>query len=840
MFTVAIQSWLQQVPAGQAWLANTASALKRTSVEAEAVYWRSHKIATFQLQYQNLWHMGISDKITVVNALLWQQDVQLKSLSKTFQAWTTVIMYWAPLRDLAALQVVNRSMIRSANNSFLVPPAFSFESGLGLQDSNGQYTKQIASFRSTVGPFNSVDMYVVAVPPSLLALYNSFQTSLYSVFDAQSNVRDKVDAIPGFTLYPIPPSWAASPTTLYYGGNPMCVTGNVAYTSPQQTLSFYDNCVTPSRLSVAFTKYSSVFAALAISTGVSPSMASLCALSPSTVASQCQASLAAVFQATTLLSPVASVMLSSSLAARDVHTLNIGVMQFTSNAQATNWSLLHEPLLGDVNMGFYGWSMLYDWVDGTREVLSFQGDSGTDLVLMSVRDSPQAFPSSTPTVKTATKYLYDLVVYISGFLVLVGVLSFVAAATVKFHVHGPNLIWFNRVVGSLWIGRPLLCIRGITAVLLLSTSQLQPVLTSPSPTTRFQIHPRHWIATMIVAGEATWILYIAQDFLTLVAHKLTALYGPMSCVIAWIVLAVLELAAPVTPTATLHRTCTSQDMDSAIECASGTINIGSAQRVALIWGIQAMSLVVFYVVVWLYRGRKLAPTDLLSSSRHVLGSADIFLEDSNHGANVSATNLWSMDKMSCLMAGLVTFSWRGHQYVFNVRLWTVQVDKLSVRTSVFNTFQNHEAAMVDDVAINVYPAVITDGDDELKSLPTIVDKANATHVKLSQLAFKRLLVAGGFFYLVVAIVSSISYVQVSQQQLANDLFWGAFNMTGAHAFLANWYNQQLILGNSNVTIQINKQDINQEGMFNLAKATVTTSENFGSLMQNTDLNTIDA
>ncbi|KAF0712432.1 hypothetical protein As57867_004823, partial [Aphanomyces stellatus] len=266
MFTVAIQSWLQQVPAGQAWLANTASALKRTSVEAEAVYWRSHKIATFQLQYQNLWHMGISDKISVVNALLWQQDVQLKSLSKTFQAWTTAIMYWAPLRDFVALLGANRSMIRSANNSFLVPPAFSFESGLGLQDSNGQYTKQIASFRSTVGPFNSVDMYVVAVPPSLLALYNSFQTSLYSVFDAQSNVRDKVDAIPGFTLYPIPPSWAASPTTLYYGGNPMCVTGNVAYTSPQQTLSFYDNCVTPSRLSVAFTKYSSVFAALAIST----------------------------------------------------------------------------------------------------------------------------------------------------------------------------------------------------------------------------------------------------------------------------------------------------------------------------------------------------------------------------------------------------------------------------------------------------------------------------------------------------------------------------------------------------------------------------------------------
>ncbi|KAF0690620.1 hypothetical protein As57867_017936, partial [Aphanomyces stellatus] len=438
---------------------------------------------------------------------------------------------------------------------------------------------------------------------------------------------------------------------------------------------------------------------------------------------------------------------------------------------------------------------------------------------MSVRDIPQAFPSSTPTVKAATVYLYDLVVYITCLLGLVGGLCLVATVAVKFHIHAANLIWFNRVVGSLWIGRPLLCIRGIIAVLLLGTSPLQPVLTTPS-STRFQIQPRHWLETLIVAGEATWVLYIAQDFLTLVAHKLATLYGPVSCVIAWAALAALEMAAPVTPTSTLSRTSSAQDMDAVIECASGTVYIGSATRVALIVGIQALSLVVFYVAVWLYHGRTMESTEFLSSNRHVLGTADIFLEDSNE----STKRLWSMGKVSCLMAGLVTFSWRGHHYIFNVKLWTVQTDTASTR-SAFSTFENHDAM--------------------LASAKYVISAANGVaasqpYTLLAHPHVKRLLVGGGFCCLVVAIVSSISYVQVSQQQLANDLFWGAFNMTGAHAFLANWYNQQLILGNSNVTIQINKQDINQEGMFNLAKATVTTSENFGSLMQNTDLNTIDA
>ncbi|KAF0690619.1 hypothetical protein As57867_017935, partial [Aphanomyces stellatus] len=147
---------------------------------------------------------------------------------------------------------------------------------------------------------------------------------------------DKVDAIPGFTLYPIPPTWSADPTRLYYGGNPMCVTGAVAYTSPQQTVGFYDNCITPAQLSVAFSKYSSVFAALAIAATGGTTTASICALSPSTAA-LCQASVASVVQYIALLPSVASVMQSSMPeATNDVHTLNVGLMQFTSNAQASN------------------------------------------------------------------------------------------------------------------------------------------------------------------------------------------------------------------------------------------------------------------------------------------------------------------------------------------------------------------------------------------------------------------------------------------------------------------------------------------------------------------------
>ncbi|KAF0694891.1 Aste57867_14233 [Aphanomyces stellatus] len=73
---------------------------------------------------------------------------------------------------------------------------------------------------------------------------------------------------------------------------------------------------------------------------------------------------------------------------------------------------------------------------------------------MSAADTPQHFVSRAASVKSATQAIYYLVVYTSLVLTLV------------------HLLWFNRVVGSIWIGCPLLWHRGTTVLLLLATTQL--------------------------------------------------------------------------------------------------------------------------------------------------------------------------------------------------------------------------------------------------------------------------------------------------------------------------------------------------------------------------------
>ncbi|KAF0693778.1 Aste57867_15277 [Aphanomyces stellatus] len=805
LFTVAIQSWLDQLPHGQRFLAETANARYRTSVDAEVAYWRTFEIATFQLQWQNLWLIGLSEKMTVTNALLWQQDIVLKALPRSFQAWTTGVMNWMPLKDLSAMQGSNRSLVRNANHSFASAPAINFEDLLGLRDNSGHFTNQRQAFRTSIGPFNAVDMFVLAVPPSLQALYETFEIALHDALDTEPRGRAMMDTIDAFTLAPLPSSWQ---DLVLYGGNPMCLYG-LGQATAQQTVGFYDNCVTPSHLDVAFTKYSSVFAALALDEALSiPSICNVTSL-PLT----CQAKLLTVAQSSSLLPSVALAMQAQVRATTTaIHALNVGLMQYASNAAATNWSILHEPMLDDA-MAFFGWAMLYDWIQGTREVVSFQGDVGT-IVLMSTRDVPQLFPSSTSIVKAASKYIFELVQYVTTLLGVVGGLC--ATAAIFATVHAPNLVWFNRVGGSIWIGRPLLCLRGITAVLLLSTSQLQPELRHAfhPPSTRFAIQPRLWPATLVVAGEATWMLYVAQDTLTLVAPKSTTRYGPLSCVLAWAALAILDTTEPVVPKAILNRQCQSHDMDLAVQCTAGVVAMGSFSRVGSVLGILALSLVLSAAVVAWPRTtpRQLRTASVLSPFRHELGTADVFLDDTSD----STMNLWSLDKVSCILAGLVTFTWRGRRYVFNVKLWTLRADKLS--TTRVSTFLNHNSVF------------------ESEHLAPFVE----LYVSSTQHVARRWsVVVAGFIYLVAAIVTSITYVHVSEQKLANDLFWGSFNMTGAHAFLANWFNQQLLLGEAatTTTLSLSTNAINQDGSFDQPTASVTSAANFGALLQYSTLNT---
>ncbi|KAF0696460.1 hypothetical protein As57867_012733, partial [Aphanomyces stellatus] len=380
-FTVAFGSWLVKVPSGQKWLAVTSIARQTTSVDQEATYWRANGIELFQLQWQNRIQTGIDERIYIQNAWALQYDVVVKSIKNVPHTWTTLPMYWLTMGDFVYSLAVNRSLIRSANNSHVKKWTFSnLEDFIGLTDNYGNYVNQAQLFRTSVGPFGSVDMFVVAVPRSLAQLYESVRETIYTAMEVHPSYQVVVDAIPTVIYQPTPPSWASQPNSSFYGGSPLCLL-NAPQPYIQQTFSFYDVCDYQLPFTVTVDWKAGVFASLANTI----STAATCGLQT--------ASLACFDHWQTIVNTSTTLMESSSLniamwhvAAADVKALNASIIQYTtSEADPTTWRLLHQPLLQDAAWAPFGWALLYDWVQSKREVVSFEGDVST-IVLMSSAD----------------------------------------------------------------------------------------------------------------------------------------------------------------------------------------------------------------------------------------------------------------------------------------------------------------------------------------------------------------------------------------------------------------------------------------------------------------------
>ncbi|KAF0717225.1 Aste57867_2427 [Aphanomyces stellatus] len=810
MFTVAVQTWLEQVPSGLEWLTTTSNARQLTSVIDEIAYWTTNNITSYEMQWTNFWQMGMSEAITIVNALGMQQDLVIKNVPRTLESSSSLVMYWIPMNDLIIMQTRNRSLVRSANNSIQMPPYLDMEGILGLADANGDYFDQTQSFRSTVGPFNSVDTFYVPVPKPVLDLYDVFQRSLFASLDNQPSLYRVINSIENINLSPTPPAWM-DPQFQFYGGNPMCLLGE-PLPFVQESFNFYDNCARQLPLTMSISKYSSIFAILA-----SSMQGDMCNALQVENNLLCVEYLDSVISLAKQLVHVSNAILPLiQPASFSIQTISVGIMQYATYGPilSSNWSLLHEPLLTDEVWSFYGWVLTFDWVEGKREVVSFEGDEAS-LVLISSTDTPALFPSSFNTVRTATQYIYYLMVYVTSILVIVAILCLVAGILFRSKVHYANLCWFNRIVGSVWIGRPLLFVRGVTAILVLSASQLEPV--NDMAHSRFKIVPRFWLTTLIVAGEATWVLYVVQDFFTVVTHSFTGLYGPIGCVLAWVSLIISNLVWPVQPVAKLNRICTSQTMGQDVACTSGQLNIGSFERIEANFIILAVALGMSICISW-----RCQPVRKTGSNynRHLLGVADAFLASPD---TTVGQRLWSMDRISCIMAGLVPIRWRRQYYTFDIKLWVFDVDTHS--SSKCSTFTRHSRSLVQQVSII-----------GSHHLPRHI----RTPKKGLHTAQHALWVVLGGAYAVAAITSSFTYLQVSKLNLTNDLFWDSFNMTGANTFIANWFNRQLVLNANTSSFLMTAEWISQDGAFDQSTASVFSAANYGAAMQYLELNSIDA
>ncbi|KAF0713998.1 hypothetical protein As57867_004098, partial [Aphanomyces stellatus] len=751
---------LQRTPVGVQWLADRPSASLELDVNAEVAHWHSWNLTRYDLQWQNKFVAAMAETLVAENALTFQTSMQLKLISPAQGPWTSVLLFWNFQNDLWMSYLCNVSVVRSAANHFDVAGP-SVTSLYGLQDAEGEYAQQTSVFYTKLGPFGSADALYTTLPSSLVQLYTTFKTTLYQLLTSTPIFHAQFDTIYGFGFTPFPPVFTADPNVTFFGGSPLCLhNGPTVY--PQTQFSFEDACGSQSQLTFSASNHAMLFALLVSGATQLDTICFQSTIGCMQVLSQALAVLS------NFASPFASIQALTNQAFTD--TPPIELFQYAQNTTDNSWLMLHQPLLtSDVNWSFFGWLALFDWIQGTREVIRFEGDV-TTLVLISEASAPVVLATGNDNQSNST-ILYYMLLYTTIASAFVGIGGVFYTFVHGCQISGRNLFLFNRVAGSVWIGRPLLLVRALVASIVLGTCQDQLMLLPDGGYSKFTAAPRSIWSSMVVAGEATWVSYVIGDVLLVSMHASSAkVIAPMASTLAWLAIVILDYAFPVTLTAQLNRKCTADNTYQYLHCQSGSIRVGSWPRIAIVFLLQIGSLVVAIFVVCLLQRRLQGGKCQTRPSLVLHGAANAFLyrrlDDNKHN------NVWQLDDATLLLCGLISFTWRHHMYTFDIKRWVFLDAKHNIQMHQQSAllFENPHLAN----ATQVVPVDVA------------VGSTTERHPR-------RRVVIFGLIYVLLSTVGSVSYIVLSTVNFANDFYWVTFNMTGHHVAIANWFNENVML-----------------------------------------------
>ncbi|RHY63090.1 hypothetical protein DYB30_002979 [Aphanomyces astaci] len=637
-----------------------------------------------------------------------------------------------------------------------------------------QYPAQLwstSTLKSILGPFLSIDMRYVPLPEPLVAVYDEFLSTVHPVWRLPAYL-----ALADIKLDPIPVAWTAT-STAYFGGNPFCVESPAYF---QQNFGFDTSCDEVQRYALQVDRTSVLFA-LALTKQHDAHASNLCALCEDTV-DEC---VSFVQDATRVMALLLPLLQTNTLSLRRSAALesiqHVEIVQLVKQPRnASTISLVRHAVADDddawASWSFFGWVMIYDWIRGHREVVSLEGDLST-LTLISGRYDLITFEVDPNDIPTRTGFtLWCLLQYVS--LALTGIASLVVAYSLlnRFSVIGRNLFRFNRVAGCVWIGRPLLLTRGVSAVLLLSASNFD--LLPDTGVTTLAPRGRTWVESMVVSGEALWLVYVVQDFIVVALHE-AQWTGPVASIVTWIVLVMVDVWTPYDLSAVASRHCVATA--GGHSCTMGTIYASSVYRVCLTLGVMFLAIVgsVCAGKVWTAWSKN-PPVEAPVATLLLPAAIGAFMDVP---VQVSA-GAQTMDTITCVLAGLFPLVRTGHTSLFDVKLRRfVPCDMVSqlihVRSPTFapvNTDLMKHANQVNGVA-NLGPHAA------LVRVATKSRRAAWLH---------RFQVACSFAYMAITLWTSVSFVQLSTASVGNDLFWDDFNSSGTHTFLANWLNLELL------------------------------------------------
>ncbi|EQC29021.1 hypothetical protein SDRG_13177 [Saprolegnia diclina VS20] len=267
-------------------------------------------------------------------------------------------------------------------------------------------------------------------------------------------------------------------------------------------------------------------------------------------------------------------------------------------------------------------------------------------------------------------YLRGLCQYVSFVLAAIALIAGLYTLANGCTSEGYNLFEVNRVGGLIWIGRPLLFVRSVTALCILSTATLQLQKTgimTQLTASRDDVEPViAYITKILAASELGWLVYIFDDLCMAWTRQYSASYTTKTAMTAWLIAIVLSFTNPVSHSATIQRSCSLGEMDFEMVCHSGVVAIGSVSRLLLLVGIALGGSMLVYILD--RASHKLPPLDerdsfLVSCSAKYLFERKGWVHD----------RVYYIDFASAALTGLLVCSYKGDLHVFDIKTWRTLV-----------------------------------------------------------------------------------------------------------------------------------------------------------------------
>ncbi|OQR93172.1 hypothetical protein ACHHYP_02813, partial [Achlya hypogyna] len=675
-FDVGFGDYLRQSSQGRAWLQATTSSDTALPISEEVAYWATFNLTRFTLQWQNYKTLGFADSFTIENALALEYTLTLSNVEsqRHWDQETSHKMYWSFASDLWAIAtnatlIGGHSLVRGSSNY-----AFANASSEVLLVQNLTLANPLSAgfglLQSQLGPFGSVDMIFVPCPPSLLRWYETMQSALMELLVTDAAAQAAFVELPQKEYIGPFPAQLNSSSLSFEGGNLLCGDDHAA--SPEAFTG-----VVTSPLFRAFTpttpchalvfefympdKFLVIFAhaGFAASRSVTASTLNALCLYDFTGDRNCPSIYSAVHDFHTAFGAAAFAAAQALAPAVEADVLAVGVryLQFIRNGSSHDlFSINILDTSGDVSWAYFGWCAMYAWAAGTREVVAFDGDGGRiaalsgPLLTLSMSPSPAEVPHDVSVVLMAS------VQYITGVFVSLAALIAVYALAGLTHLEGRNLFQLNRTIGLVWVGRPFLLLRSLTAMVYLHTDVV--TLTQVGVTSVFRSPHIPFLNLVLVSGEVNWLVYVLNDILSTFTRDATPAYATRSALLAWFLMLIWILADPCDHAATVARTCVAFDMDASLVCTSARVHIGFVQR---LWGTAGLCLgCVAVAYATAPRRSHATPNSVLLSSP---GKYMLSLE------HWCCDGITYLDKASALMAGLVSVQVGPTVYILDIKKW---------------------------------------------------------------------------------------------------------------------------------------------------------------------------